>query len=150
VLLPARVRVGVSWSDACILNISSRGLMISAGSGIVEGSTVEVRRGDQAIFARVVWREGPKAGLRAEEPLPVEDIVTLAQPSALQVTAADSLAMERRRKKRAIYDDSRRLARAFDFTAVLVVAVGLSAAVLSMVEQALAKPLAMVGAALGG
>ena len=112
-MLPARLRVGVRWSDACILNISSRGLMISAGNAFVEGSTVEVRRGAHAILARVMWREGPKAGLWADEPLPVEDIVTMAQSATLEVTAADSLTVERRHRKRTIYDDSRE--RAFGF-----------------------------------
>jgi hypothetical protein len=149
-MLPARLRVGVRWSDACILNISSRGLMISAGNAFVEGSTVEVRRGAHAILARVMWREGPKAGLWADEPLPVEDIVTMAQSATLEVTAADSLTMERRRRKRAIYDDSRQRARALQFAFSVVVAVGLSAAILSMVQHAFGKPIAIVGSVLGG
>ena len=149
-MLPARVRVGARWSDACILNISSRGLMIRAGNPIAEGSVVEIRRGDHAIVASVMWREGPKAGLQSNEPLPVEDIMTLAQTAVLQVTAAESLTMERRRTKRPIHEDSRQRARAFEFMFSLAIAVGLSAMAFSMVEHALTAPLARIGAALGG
>jgi hypothetical protein len=150
VMLPARVRIGARWSDACILNLSSRGLMIRTGDGADEGSVVELRRGDQAIFARVIWRDGSKAGLHTDEYLPVEEIMTLDQVGALQVTAADSLAMERRRKRRPIHHDSRRRARLMQFVGTLAIAVGLSMAVLSMVYQAFARPLAMIEAALGG
>ena len=148
-VLPARVRVGARWSDACILNISSRGLMIRTGNGITEGSVVEIRRGDHAIFARVMWREGPKAGLQVDEPLPVEEIMTLAQTGALQVTAADSLSMDRRKKKRPVYEDSRLRARAIQFVVSVAIAVGLSAAIFSMAQHALVRPMAMVTAALG-
>jgi hypothetical protein len=150
VILPARVRVGALWSDACILNISSRGLMIRLGDGIAQGSVVEVRRGDHVMFARVVWREGPEAGLQADERLPVDEILTLDQTRALQVTAADSLAMDRRRKKRPVHQESRERARAIQFVTTVAIAVGLSAAVFMMVHHALATPMAMIGAALGG
>jgi hypothetical protein len=150
VMLPARVRVGASWSDACILNISSRGLMIRLPNRVDEGSVVEIRRGDHAILARVVWRKGGQAGLQADERLPVEEIMTLAQASALQVTAADSLAMERRRKPRPGHEDSRLRGRAMQFIGTLAIAAALSVAAGSMVHRALAQPLALVGAALGG
>jgi hypothetical protein len=150
VVLPARVRIGARWSDACILNLSSRGLMIRTGNGVDQGSVVEVRRGDHAIFARVIWRDGSKAGLHTDECLPVEEIMTLAQAGALQVTAADSLAMERRRKQRPIHQDSRQRARIIQFVGTIAIAVGLSMAVLSMVYQAFARPLSIIAAAFGG
>jgi hypothetical protein len=150
VMLPARMRVGPRWRDACILNISSRGLMIRAGSGITEGSVVEIRRGDHTIFARVMWKEGPRAGLHTDEQLPVDDILTLAHASALQVTAADSLTMERRRKKRPIYEDSRQRARLIQFLGTVGISIGLSAVLFSAVRHVLAVPVAAIGAALGG
>ena len=149
VVVPARVRVGMRWTDACILNISSRGLMIRMGNGIEKGSLVEVRRGDHAIYARVVWREGPQAGLQADDRLPVDEILTLAQTEFLQVTAAHSPIPERRRKKRPVYEDSRQRGRLMEFVGMVAVAVALSGAVLHMVQLALAKPMAMIGAVLG-
>jgi PilZ domain len=150
VMLPARVRVGARWTDACILNVSSRGLMIRLGNGIAEGSLVEIRRGDQAIFARVVWRKGPQAGLQADDRVPIEDIMTLAQTSALQVTAEDPLGIERREQPRPLLQDSRQRARLMQFVGTIAIAVALAAFLTSMVEHALARPMALINAALGG
>src|SRR4029078_1604392 len=93
--LPARMRMDSSWCDACILNISSRGLMIHVGRGAPNGDTVELRRGHHVIVARVVWRDGSRAGLHSDDRLPVEEILSLSQAPALQLTAADALLASR-------------------------------------------------------
>ena len=49
VLLPARMRTSAGWSDACILNVSSRGALIHAKRPITQGSVVELRHGDHVI-----------------------------------------------------------------------------------------------------
>lgn len=144
--MPARLRHGASWSDACILNISSRGLMIHTGRPISRGAEVELRRGDHVIVARVMWRDGGRAGLRTEERLPIEDIVTLGRSPSLQLTAANG----DRRKHPRPEDQSRIRARAIEFGAVLVIAAGLAGAGFTMVESAFARPLAAVAAALDG
>lgn len=143
-VVPARLRHGISWSDACILNISSRGLMIHTGRQITEGTEVELRRGDHVIVARVVWRDGARAGLQSEERVPVEEIVTVGQSSSLQLTVASG----ERRKDRRPEDRSRFRARAIEFAGVVVLATSLVGAGLTMVEQAFARPLAVVAAAL--
>jgi len=146
VVVPARLRHGASWSDACILNISSRGLMIHTGRPIARGAEVELRRGDHVIVAKVVWREGGRAGLRSEDRVPMEDIVTLGQSPTLQLTAAGG---ERRKHPRS--DDQTRIqGRAIEFAGVLIVAVALAGAGFTMVESAFARPLAAAAAALGG
>ena len=76
-MVSARLRHGGSWSDACILNISKRGLMIHTGRPVRDGAEVELRRGNHVIVARVMWRDGGRAGLHSEVPVPVEDILTL-------------------------------------------------------------------------
>lgn len=144
VVVPARLRHGASWTDACILNVSSRGLMIHTGRPIVEGTQVEVRRGDHIIVARVMWRDGGRAGLKAEERVPVEEIMTLGQSPSLQLTAATG---ERRKHPRP-GDRSRLRGRAIEFAGVVTIAVSLAGAGLAMIEQAFARPLAMVSAAL--
>ena len=45
-LVPARLRHGAAWSDTCIVNISSRGLMIHSSRPLQPGSKVEVYRGE--------------------------------------------------------------------------------------------------------
>lgn len=142
--MPARLRHGSSWSDACILNISSRGLMIHTGRPIARGAEVELRRGDHVIVARVMWREGGRAGLRSEDRVPIEDIVTFGQSPALQLTAATG---ERRKHPRP-EEHSRIRARAVEFAGVLAIAICLAGAGFTMVESAFARPLAVVAAAL--
>ena len=76
VVLPARLLTGVQWSDTCILNISSRGLMIHSGRVAPKGSVVELHRGDHVIVARVVWRDGARVGLQSTDRVPVEEIMS--------------------------------------------------------------------------
>ena len=146
VVVPARLRHGASWSDTCILNLSSRGLMIHTSQQVAPGTAVEIRRGEHVIIARVVWRSGGRAGLQAEERLPVEEIMTVGQAPALQLTADSG---DRRRHPRP-EDRSRAQGRMIEFAGAGVVALSLAVAALSMVEQAFARPIAMVSAALGG
>ena len=144
VVVPARLRHGTSWSDACILNVSSRGLMIHTGRPIARGTEVEVRRGDHVIVARVMWREGARAGLRAEERVPIEQIVTLGKSPALQLTAATG---ERRKHPRP-EEQSRARGRTIEFAGALVIAASLAGAGFTMVQSAFARPLQAVATAL--
>lgn len=146
VVLPARLRNGASWSDACILNLSSRGLMIQSARAGDEGTLLELRRGDHVIVARVVWRSGAKAGLRAEERIPVEEILTVAQSSEFQLRAVDG--KNDRRKVPRSAEKSRQHGRAIEFAGVIVIATSLAGAALTIVEQAFATPLAAVETAL--
>ncbi|HEY6049185.1 MAG TPA: PilZ domain-containing protein [Sphingomicrobium sp.] len=145
IVLTARLRSGNAWSDACILNISSGGLLIHAGRPVAPGSRVELWRGDQVIHARVVWRDGARAGLQAQDRVPIDEIVSLAQAPAFQLTAG-----ERRRTRTTTHARSRERARAYQFGGTVVIALICAGAAFGMVEQALARPLAMVTAALGG
>ena len=73
-MLPARMRSASGWSDACILNLSSRGLLVYSNGTANPGSFVEVRRGGQLVVARVVWRENQRIGLSSSDAVRVNDI----------------------------------------------------------------------------
>ena len=135
----------MSWSDTCIVNVSSRGLMIHSGRNIALGMQVELRRGDHAIVARVMWRDGARIGLQAEGRVPVDEIMALDRSPALQLPKG---AVERRKQPR-LEERNRRRGRAVEFAGVAVIASVLTGAVLMMVETALAAPLAAVSAAFG-
>jgi hypothetical protein len=149
VLVPARLHTVAGWSDACILNVSSRGLLIHSKRSIAEGSRIELRHAEHAIVAHVVWREGAHAGLRAEHRVPVEDIVCLCQSPALQLTAPRQSGVERRKRPRT-HEDSRLRSRAIEFTSIALFGAGLAAGAYSMVQHAFAQSLGAVRAALGG
>lgn len=150
VVIPARLRAGAQWTDACILNISSRGLMIQSGRAGPKGTMVELRRGEHVIVAQIVWREGARAGLRVEERLPVEEIMSASQSKSLQLVATNGAIVDRRKGPRAEAVDARLRGRALEFLGVGAIAVVLALCIWTMVQQTLAGPLTKVEAALGG
>jgi hypothetical protein len=143
------MRMDSAWSDACILNISSRGLLIHTTRSTPQGSIVELRRGDHVIVARVIWREGTRAGLSAEERLPVEEILSLGQSAAFAVSAPDYQPDERRARPRT-HEESRLASRTMEFASVAVIAMCLAGTVFALAEKALWKPMVHLEAALGG
>ena len=151
VMLRARLRAGSGWSDACILNVSSRGLLINATTtaSAQAGNMIEVRHGDHVIVAEVMWRKGTRAGLRTEARVPVEEIMALCNAPSLQLTATQWPQVDRRKKARS-HDESRLRSRAIEFAGIAIVAVWLATGVFAMVQQAFAQPLARVEQALGG
>lgn len=149
-MLPARLRLGTQWADVCILNVSSRGLMIQSARSGPLGSLIELRRGDHVIVARVVWREGARAGLQSEDRVPVEEIMSLHGSKALQLVASGGERLERRRHGRVATAESRLQGRAMEFAAVLAIGVALAGGAWSMARQALVRPFADASAALGG
>jgi hypothetical protein len=150
VVVPARVRAGAQWSDACILNISSRGLLIHSLWPAPKGSTVQVVRGDHLIVARVMWSEAGRSGLQSDERLPVDEILSLKEARPLQLIASNGAIRDRRKQFRGVARDARLRGRAIEFLAVGAIAVALSVSVWGMAEHALAAPLARATAALGG
>ena len=147
VVLPARLRHGAGWSDACILNVSSRGMMIQSAKPSTLGSTVELYRGAYVIQAKVMWLDGLRAGLQVDEGLPVEDILTQGQAPGLHITAVDSRLVDRRTRPRGA-DASRWRGRAIEFGGTAFIAVMLCAAAVTMLSEAFARPMAMVERAL--
>lgn len=143
VMVSARLRSGAQWSDACILNISSRGLMIHSARAGPEGSLVELRRGDHVMIARVVWRRGGRAGLRSDEPLPIEQILSLGDAASLGLVASDGLIVERRKQRREGKGaDARSRGRMVEFVGVALLALCLAMGMLSLLRQAFVRPIA--------
>jgi hypothetical protein len=147
--MAARLRSSTGWADTCILNISSRGLLIHSARTGPEGSKVELWRGEHVIVARVVWQDGSRAGLQTEHRLPVEEILSLNTSDPLVLTvheepSPDWPTGERGRK------NGRSEGRMIGFAGVVLVACSLAATAYDMVEQALAHAVALIDQALGG
>lgn len=148
-ILPARLRAPNGWSDACILNVSSRGLQINSIQSAIQGATVEIWHRDHVIVARVVWRKGSRAGLQAEQRVPVEELMTMSQTPSLQLTADQWPGAERRTRSRS-HDDNRLRARVIEFAGLAIIVASLAGGLAAMVGEVFARPLALVEAALGG
>jgi hypothetical protein len=142
------LRSNSGWTDACILNVSSRGLMIHSSRAGPQGSTVELWRGDHVIAARVMWQDGARAGLKTDERIAVEDILSLSRSATMSLTAPENVSTERRKRPRE--PDPRIQGRKFEFFGVVATGCVFAAAAYGMVEQTLARPLALIEAALGG
>jgi hypothetical protein len=147
VMLPARMRSPSGWSDACILNISSRGLLVYSSGSAHPGSFVEIRRGGQLVIARVVWRNNQRIGLCSPDPVHIEDIISSETAACAVRSGSSKPSVERRRIPRDA-DRSRAHGHAIEFMSVLMIGSALASAAVAVVGQALGQPLASVRSAL--
>jgi hypothetical protein len=76
VLIRARVLSGSGWSDACVRDISRRGMLIQASAPPVRGSYVEVRWQARSVVGRVVWVNDTRFGLQTRDALNVAAITS--------------------------------------------------------------------------
>jgi hypothetical protein len=147
-MLPARMRSASGWSDACILNISSRGLLIYSSGSPAPGSFVEVRRGGQLVVARVVWRKNQRIGLCSPDPVRVEDIISSeTAASAVQATVARPK-FDRRRLPRT-EERSRARGKAMEFLGTLLIGGSIILVASVYAVDVLARPMSTIRTALG-
>ncbi|HTU09935.1 MAG TPA: PilZ domain-containing protein [Allosphingosinicella sp.] len=66
VVLPAKMRAGAGQMEVCIRDISSRGMLVQAGTPPPRGTYVEILRPGCAIAGRVVWTKHHKFGILAQ------------------------------------------------------------------------------------
>lgn len=149
-LIRARMRYGASWKDICILNLSSRGMMVRSSNTPLPGSYVEVRRGQHVIVARVVWSGDQKFGVLTQDRLPVD---VIASDGAIEKPLADIPAERRSTPRRANRLDDRHAAsrltgRLLEYGFLLIVGVSAAVGGFVTVEEAFANPLDLVSNAL--
>jgi hypothetical protein len=153
VMIKARMRVGAAWQDACILDMSTRGLMIQAPDPLPGGSYLELRRGRHVIIARVVWSRDRRAGLRAQEVLPTEAII--AEPdhsTGPPIVAGVERRAEPLARVKAVpqHEHSRWRSRAWEFASIAFLGGAFATFAYGAVASALERPLVAVEGALGG
>ena len=135
VLIRARMRTDLGWSDATIHNLSSNGLMVEASVPAERGAYIEIRRGRHVIVGRAMWRHGLRFGIRSQDRLAIADII--AEPVAtdrVKKPGADSAPalLERRAEDRqrasvrldAKQQRSRWLGSALQFSAIVLAGFG--------------------------
>lgn len=150
VVIGSRIRCGATWTDARIVDLSSRGVGLSAATPPRSGAYVEIRRGRHIIIARVVWVKGLRFGVRTQDAVPVESVIA-DSASAEASAGASGQQVERRAVPRPAvrHDRSRTVGRAMEFAFLGIM--GASAALLGfdMIGDALRVPLTQVQTALG-
>jgi hypothetical protein len=150
-MLRARLRGAQGWKDACILNISVRGMMVQTASAPPRGSYVEVHRGHHLMVARVAWHKGHRCGLRCQDAIAIDALVADPEDPA-GAPAVSQPAVERRSQPRSPnlrHERSREMSRAIEFAMLALLGAAGAAAAFSVVQSALASPLARVSEALG-
>ena len=65
VVLPARMRAGAGQVEVCIRDVSTRGMLIQAGTPPPRGTYVEIIRPGYSVTGRVVWAKQHKFGIQA-------------------------------------------------------------------------------------
>lgn len=154
VLIKARMQAGSKWADVCLLNMSSRGLLMHSFAAPPENTYIEVRRGPYVIVARVVWSKDHRFGVRTQDPLPVEALITEHDGSEGTDAAPGSvLSRERRTVSREHsltnkHQRSRLLGRSLEFCSVTAAGISFALIGASMVQAAISDPLSVVTTAL--
>ncbi len=150
-MIKARLRVGSGWRDTCILDLSSRGLMIQSNDPLPDKSYLELRRGRHVIVARVMWSRDRRYGLRTQDVLPTDAII--AEPD--HSTGPPIASGRERRVERAStpihatsHEHSRWRSRAWEFASFGMIGVAFATLAYGAVAHALNRPLAAVELAL--
>ena len=150
VLIRARMRMGASWGDVRILNISSRGLMLHCAKTPAKGSYLELRRGRHAIVARVVWCSDQYFGVQTQDRLIVDSIIR--EPDYSAATGASGPPVERRSPDRhrlqRRHESSKSAGRAVEFACLAIAGVSAAMVGYAIIEETLTAPLAKATAAL--
>ena len=153
VMIKARMRLGASWHDVCILNVSRRGLGIQASSAPGRGTYVEIRRGHAEIIARVVWAKGHRAGLQSLDPFFLPALLQdVPANDRVRPDPGGAAFVDRRREPRRpqqSHEKSRFVARTTEFACMAAAFMAAGFIAFGAVEQALARPLSQIRAALG-
>lgn len=152
VMIKARMRLGASWGQVCILNISERGLGMQAAAPPVRGTYVEVRRGHHALIGCVTWAKGHRFGVRTQDCIAIDTII--GEPDLSQLPANEEAAaapFERRAAPRPASERAERnryLGRGLEFSFLVLLGISAAALAFETVHEALAAPISNVSAAL--
>jgi hypothetical protein len=146
-MIPARVRTGATWADMCILNISSRGMMLKGRAVPSRGSYLDIRSGLHAATARVVWTKGDRCGVLVQEVLS-PDHFGKGQPPAAAWKGTCRRTSERREPAPVTHAESRLRGRAFEYLCFAILATAVAGGGFALVLQALQRPFGIVAGAM--
>ncbi|WP_188063837.1 PilZ domain-containing protein [Sphingobium sp. KCTC 72723] len=149
VLIPARMRAAPSWTDVVIHNLSAHGALIACDNPPDRGAYVDIRRGQQTIVGRVVWKKDRFFGIRAQGTIDIAAIMNEPRMARrLEMVKSPASMFDRRAQNRIKQDAD--IARQLEksrlwssaFQSSILIAAGLFAAGCAAAEvyEALATP----------
>ena len=149
-LIRARMRSDSGWADACILNVSSRGMLVQAPKVPAPGSYIEIHRGSYCVVARVAWNSHHRFGVRSQDVLVIGRLLGEQAPAA-PATKVGTLVNDRRATPRASAQEAernRQRGRTFEFLSAVAIGLTAASAGFGVVAEVLGAPMRAVGAAL--
>jgi hypothetical protein len=149
VLVPARMRHAGSWSDVCLVDLSSRGVGLQSAKPPGRGEYVELRRGSHVlIVGRVVWAKGHRFGIRTQDRVWIDGVLRDGGGGEAPASGEqERRAMPRMAKA---HEQSRIAARLLQFGFVAGGACCFALLIGSMVSSAIGQPLQAVTTAMTG
>lgn len=158
VFVPARMRSGTIWVDVCIQNMSSRGCLVQAVDPPTSGDYVEIRKQSHVVVGRCVWRQGRMFGIRTQDRIDIEAIVSDAarlHPQGAAAVAEPARSDRRIAPRKTDLADvaesaerSRRLSARLQFGTFVGAGLGVAVFAASMLQDVLAAPLRTIAAHL--
>ena len=147
--LPARLRGDESWSDVCIRNVSSRGLMLLIDNPPPRGTYIEVRRGSAVVIGRVMWTGDGRCGLRTRNRISVAELTLAnAAPRDVKAGGGDRRAQARTHRPDEAAARSAALGRTMQFAATIALILAAGGFIAHSSYGLLAKPSAAIARAL--
>jgi hypothetical protein len=139
---------GSQRGDVRIVDLSDGGLCLVGANSHRRGEYVELSRGCHSIVGRVVWSDCKKLGLVAQDKIPLEALVNdpdrLVQPQRGAVIARATL----RHVK--LQDNGHFVARTIQRSVLGLASACAALLILSLVQDAFARPMHSIAAALNG
>ena len=141
------MRCGASWGDACILNYSSRGMLVHAPQAPSRGSYLEIRRGCHVIVARVIWTNSNRFGVQTQDPVPAAGLISEPYSNVAAARPGTNGVVERRTETRQTscsHEASRWRARMLEVGALAILGALMASLAIGAVHELLAGPVAAV------
>jgi hypothetical protein len=155
VLIACRMKSVRGWGDACIHNISSRGMMVACDDPLEPGEYVDIRRGRQVVIGRVIWKRDRFSGIRTQDVISADALVN--EPRLESRPAPRDAGGDRRHARQRIVseiDTARRIERSraisgtLQFGALGLFGIAAAATIAVQVGHALAQPAQQIERAL--
>ena len=139
VSIRATMCAGGPWTDVCIRDISSRGMMVQMGAPPPRGTFVEIESAGHQIVGLVVWRKDHRFGIQTRDRINVHALVNRIAPKAV-VPPRRAARHRPQAAMRSGADTSRTLGSRMEFALVAVFAAALVAALGTTAFQTLSRP----------
>jgi PilZ domain len=147
VMIRATMCAGGPWTDVCIRDISSRGIMAQTGAPPPRGTFIDLDWPGHQIVGLVVWRRERRFGIQIRERINVAGRSGRAAPETLAPQRRAPASPRAASRSGAVA--SRTLAGRMEFAVVAIFAAALVAGLGFSAFQALSRPLDTVSSLLG-